>query len=292
MKKIEFDWIDAFSPTPFGGNGCAVFYDNDQLWVETCCKITRETGLSECTFIDLVGPIPRVRYFLANREIPFAGHPTIASALSLFQRGVIGLGISSILTGAGEIPLKLSDIDGHVYVRMQQNAPQFLETFEKHDIAQIYGIDAVHILATPQVVSTGLPFVIVLIDSLETMKRLAFSEKRLVEWQKATGLFGLEPFLVTLDASAFEADTFSRLLLPAPLPKEDPFTGSATGAMAAYLWHHDLLASPKFRASQGQLMGRAGFADVDVLGTPDSITGVLVAGTGANVFRGEYVAKM
>jgi PhzF family phenazine biosynthesis protein len=96
----------------------------------------------------------------------------------------------------------------------------------------------------------------------------------------------MEPFLTTLGGYTDEGDTFSRLLLLPPSPAEDPFTGSATGAMASYLWHHGLIESPEFVAEQGHMMGRAGRADVCVLGARDSIKGVEVAGSGHILMSG------
>ncbi|HHB80331.1 MAG TPA: PhzF family phenazine biosynthesis protein, partial [Aliiroseovarius sp.] len=84
-------------------------------------------------------------------------------------------------------------------------------------------------------------------------------------------------------------DTFSRLLLPAPLPPEDPFTGAATGCMAGYLWHHGLIESAEFIAEQGHWMGRPGRAQVEVLGPRAAPTGVRVGGQGRVLMRGELL---
>ena len=77
--KFDVDWVDAFTGQAFGGNGCAVVHDGAALSDATCMAFVRETSLVECTF---TGPSQvadiRVRYFLASREIPFAGHPTVA----------------------------------------------------------------------------------------------------------------------------------------------------------------------------------------------------------------------
>ena len=81
-------------------------------------------------------------------------------------------------------------------------------------------------------------------------------------------------------------DTFSRLLLAPPSPPEDPFTGSATGAMAAYLWRNALISSPSFVAEQGHGLGRPGQAQVTVLGPREDITGVVVAGQGYVLMSG------
>jgi PhzF family phenazine biosynthesis protein len=68
--------------------------------------------------------------------------------------------------------------------------------------------------------------------------------------------------------------------------QEDPFTGSATGCMAAYLWHHGLIDSPKFVAEQGHWLNRPGSAEVEVLGSKNKIKGVKVAGYGRVLMSG------
>ena len=119
---VSFDWVDAFTDVPFGGNGCAVLHDAAHLDDETCMKIVRETSLVECTF---TGPSDvadmRVRYFLASREIPFAGHPTVATVAAMRHRGLIGDGALKLETLAGVIPVAVAGSE----VSMVQAAPRF-----------------------------------------------------------------------------------------------------------------------------------------------------------------------
>ena len=68
---------------------------------------------------------------------------------------------------------------------------------------------------------------------------------------------------------------------------EDPFTGSATGGMAAYLWHYNLIDTPTFSAEQGHWIGRPGAASVEVVGARDAIETVKVGGEAVTVVRGE-----
>ena len=88
----------------------------------------------------------------------------------------------------------------------------------------------------------------------------------------------MAPFLVTLSGAASAGDTYARLLLTPPMPAEDPFTGSATGVMASYIWAKGLIKKPSFIAEQGHCFGRPGQAMVTVLGPPQAISGVRIAG--------------
>ena len=96
----------------------------------------------------------------------------------------------------------------------------------------------------------------------------------------------MEPYWITLEGATAAGDTFGRLLMRPPSPPEDPFTGSATGAAASYLWSRGLIDGPSYVAEQGHGMGRPGHATVEVLGPRDAITGVRVGGRGVVVMSG------
>lgn len=287
MSEYPFDWVDAFTGTAFAGNGCAVVYDEGELSSDVCLRYTKETGLVECTFI---GPSDvadlKVRYFLASHEIAFAGHPTVASVRSALARGRVSGPRLTLETGAGIITVDVSDDN---WITMTQNAPVFGQVVPLERVAEVVGLDENDIVGLPQVVSTGLPFVITVVRDHAALRRAKMNASAMEAFQNAVSFEGkpvMEPYLVSLNGATAEGDTFSRLLMKPPSPKEDPFTGSATGCAAAYLWHHGLIKSPSYCAEQGHDMGRPGMARVEVLGPRDAITGVKVAGQGRIVMRG------
>ena len=284
---FEFDWVDAFSSEVFGGNGCAVVHGGAALPDAVCMAYVRETSLVECTF---TGPSDvadiRVRYFLASREIPFAGHPTVATVVAMRRRGMIADGPLVLETAAGLVPV---DVQGD-RVTMTQIAPVFGPQVDAAVVAAVGGIAAADIIHPPQIVSTGLPFCITVVRDRPTLERVRLDPEGLVAYAAALGQEGtdmMEPFWVTLQGATAAGDTFARLLLAPPSPSEDPFTGSATGCMAAYLWAQGLIETPRFVAEQGHGMGRPGRAQVEVLGPRDAITGVKVSGQGALVMSGQ-----
>jgi trans-2,3-dihydro-3-hydroxyanthranilate isomerase len=67
---------------------------------------------------------------------------------------------------------------------------------------------------------------------------------------------------------------------------EDPVTGSATGAMAAYVWRYGLLREPRFNAEQGHIIGRPGIVEVEVDADGDEPTEVRIAGSAVTVLEG------
>ncbi|MEL7092429.1 MAG: PhzF family phenazine biosynthesis protein [Pseudomonadota bacterium] len=281
--KFDVDWVDAFTDRPFGGNGCAVVHDGAALDDNTCLAFVRETSLVECTFTGRsdVADV-RVRYFLASREIPFAGHPTLATVAALRHRGIIGDGALTLETGAGIVPIV---VEGD-RVTMTQIAPSFGARPDPALVAAVGGVDPADIIAPPQVVSTGLPFCITVLRDRSVIERVELSLPALERYLGALGVHGtdiMEPFWLTIE----DAGTFARLLMAPPSPAEDPFTGSATGAMASYLWANGLIPSPSFVARQGDGLGRPGRAQVTVQGPPDAITGVKISGQNHVLMTGQ-----
>lgn len=287
MGWYDFDWVDAFSDRAFGGNGCAVVHDGAELSEGVCKAYVRETSLVECTF---TGPSDvadiRVRYFLASREITFAGHPTIATVAAMRSRGLITGDKLTLETGAGIVPIQL---DGHE-IEMTQIAPLFGAHVPADLVAAAVSLPESAIVSPPQMVSTGLPFCITVLKDHEALRAAKLKEGPLREVAAKAGFSGsdmAEPFLVTLQGATEAGDTFSRLLLAPPSPPEDPFTGSATGAMAAYLWKYDLMTNDVFIAEQGHDMDRPGQARVTRVGPADAMTGIKVAGRGHVLMRGQ-----
>lgn len=87
LTSYDFDWVSAFSDKAFGGKGCVVVYGASELNLETKLNIVKETSLSECTFVEPSDVADfQFRIYLASREIPFAGHPTLAGVASLMHR--------------------------------------------------------------------------------------------------------------------------------------------------------------------------------------------------------------
>ncbi|MDF1717558.1 MAG: PhzF family phenazine biosynthesis protein [Antarcticimicrobium sp.] len=294
MSRYPFDWVDAFTDRPFGGNGCVVVHGADDLNVADRLALVRETSLSECAFV--VGSEVAdfgARYYLADKEILMAGHPTVATVVSLIDRGLVpltdGRAEFTLEVRSGVLPIAVDHRAGRTMVVMTQPAPRFGRRVDPAAIAAMVSLEPGDILGTPQVVSTGTPFCITLVRDKPALRR-ARLDAALFHAMNPQGSARddmVEPFLVTLGGETSAGDTFSRLLLPPPMPPEDPFTGSATGCMAGYLWHHRLIGEPRFVAEQGHWMGRPGRAEVEVLGPHEAPTGVRVGGRGYVLMRGE-----
>ena len=290
--RYHFDWVDAFTNEPFGGNGCAVVHDAGGLSAETCCRFVRETSLVECTFVEASETAEfKVRYFLASREIPFAGHPTIATVASLVERGLVSGKHLTLETLAGLVAIEINrNGEAPPLISMTQVAPEFGCEVPAGIVAEVGGLVPGDIIAPPQIVSTGLPFCITVLRDQAALRRASLNVGALKEMAAHLGQEGIdmmEPYWVTLSGATRAGSTFARLLMAPPSPAEDPFTGSATGATAAYLWRRGLIDNPSYVAEQGHWLGRPGQAAVTVLGQPEAISGVKVAGQGWVLMSGE-----
>ena len=287
-------WADAFAERAMGGNACAVVFDAGALTVETRIAITRETRLTECAF--LVGSERAdfgARYYTAEGEIPLAGHPTVATCAALEDAGLLaGREAFTLEIGAGVIPIGVRRGEGPTRFTMTQPAPEFGTVHAAGEIAEIYGLGVDDVIGHPQTVSTGTPYCVTVLRSHDALRRARLDPHLLGALRARDGhplARMMEPFLVTLQGATEAGDTFARLLMPPPLPPEDPFTGSATGSMAAYLWRHGLIESPRFRAEQGHWMGRPGIGEVEVIGPPEAIEGVRLGGPAVVLMRGELL---
>ncbi|MEL6914035.1 MAG: PhzF family phenazine biosynthesis protein [Pseudomonadota bacterium] len=283
-QDYPVDWVDAFTARPMGGNGCAVVHGAGALLPETCMAFVRETSLVECAFLEASAVADaKVRIFLVSGEIPFAGHPTLATAASLHGRGILTGPRMRLETGAGVITVEVEEKaegGGRPRFTMTQARPVFGPLYDAGEVAAIVGLGAGDIVGTPQLVSTGLGIVVTVVRSRDALRAATLDLGALRDHAARRGVPDgamLEPYLVALEGVE-EGDTFARLLLEPPSPAEDPFTGSATGAAAAYLWHHGFLARPRYVAEQGHDLGRPGRAWVEVLGPRSAPEAVRVAG--------------
>ena len=295
MATYPFMQVDAFTRQPLAGNPCAVVFDADDLDADSMLAIAREMNLSETAFVrrSSVADVG-ARYFTPAEEIPLAGHPTIATVYALIDAGRLALAADET-TITLELPVGPIRID--VYARdgtpqrvvMSQKKPQFMATYEAADVLPIFGLTAEDALpgAPIQTVSTGTPQLMIPLRGLEPLRRARMDFARYNAFREAGDFFS--PHLFCLEGVTDAGQTFARHFGTPPDTLEDPFTGSATGGMAAYLWHHGLLDSPAFTAEQGHWMNRPGQATVEVVGPRDDVETVKVGGSAAVILRGQLV---
>ena len=296
MPKLPFLQVDAFTTRPLAGNPCAVVLDADDLDVATMQAVARENNLSETAFV-LRSEVAdfRARYFTPAEEVPLAGHPTIATGAALVDAGRLRLAGPSttirLQLEAGVFPSRSAPAKGQPgvveQVVMSQKPPEFLRRYDPAEVLSLFGLTPEDAIADPPIetVSTGTPQLMVPLTGHDALRRALVDVRAYVPFRARSDFFSAHLF--GLQGATAEGRTFARHFGTPPDVFEDPFTGSATGGMAAYLWRHGRLGSPRFVAEQGHWMGRPGRAEVEVVGPPEAIETVRVGGPAVVVIRGE-----
>lgn len=293
MREFPFYWIDAFTSKKLGGNPCAVVLNADSLNDIEMLSFAKEMNLSETAFVIKSSRADfGARYFTPQEELPFAGHPTIATIHALLHAGLIQTADSkkqvSLELPAGIISVVVQQKHvGTSRIEMIQLAPQFLKTYDPKVVLPIFGLTMNDLLpgALIQTVSTGSPILMIPLKNHDALRKANYFNVDAYNELKESGDF-LWPHHFTLQGATENGDTFARSLAFPTSTVEDPFTGSATGCMASYLWKYNLISNPKFIAQQGHWMGRHGEAEVEVIGTAEAIEGVRVAGSAVTVISG------
>jgi trans-2,3-dihydro-3-hydroxyanthranilate isomerase len=292
MKEHRLLQVDAFTSRPLEGNPCAVVLDADDLDAATMLAIAREMNLSETAFVlrSTVADF-RARYFTPAEEIPMAGHPTIATTWALVEEGRLALRGErtsfSLELPVGPIRVDISAEGSRVTaIVMTQKKPAFLRTYEARDVLPAFGLEGEDALpGVPlQTVSTGTPQLMVALRNQDALRR-ATVDARAYSALRASGDF-FSPHLFCRGGFTAAGQTSARHFGVPPDTPEDPFTGSATGGMAAFLWRYGLIKEPFFAAEQGHWMKRPGTAQVEVVGPREDIEAVRVGGLAVTVLRG------
>ena len=289
-RRFPFVQVDVFTSRPLAGNALAVFTDARGLSDAEMQAIARETNLCETTFV-----VPReastererghrVRIFTTQEELPFAGHPTLGTATVLRGEGAAEL--VELDLNVGKIPVRFATgADGLVFGEMQQRDPEFGPRHSREDVARVAGLQADEIAddVPIQTVSTGLPFTIVPVRALATMRRLHPDLIAASQYLERSG--GNFFYFVSRETEDKSARLHARMFF---YNGEDPATGSAAGCAAAWMVAHGV-AQPEESAliEQGIEIQRPSRIVVRAARNGDRIVTVRVGGNSVEVIRGE-----
>jgi len=301
-QSLKFYQADVFTGQTFGGNPVAVFPDAQGLTDYQLQQIAREMNLSETVFVlppTDEAAVVRLRIFTPTQEIPFAGHPVLGTFYVLSQLGLIAAtdGVTCVMQecNIGLFPVELHAMDGEVTrVVMTQPKPLFLgsveETEDLFDLAKSLGLSKSQIVDTKKpvmLVSTGLPVVIVPIRTLTAVRSIVPDAAAITDICARLGVNGIMVFTtITVEDNA---TVHTRMFAPAIGILEDPATGSASGALGAYLVHNGLVeVAPltELIIEQGYEIERPSRILVQVESEDDAIQTVKVGGQVVMVVEG------
>ena len=298
MSQLPFLLIDAFTTEPLRGNPCAVVLGADNLSPTLRQRLAREFNQSETAFVNRAAPGSAeftVRFFTPAEEIPLAGHPTIATVTALLHAGWVVLPAAGkaltltlhLLHGPIRVDVLPGGPDEPALIWMTQRRPIFGATHAPETVLPLFGLTPEDLLpgAPIQTVSTGTPQLMVLLRDHAALRRAHVADAAALGRYRAGSDF-FSPHLFCLGGATSAGHTFARHFGTPPDVSEDPVTGSATGGMAAYLWHHGYMDAPEFIAEQGHDLGRAGAVLVRLHGPREAIEAVQIGGTGVVVLEG------
>lgn len=290
-QKLAVVQVDVFTDQPLAGNALAVVLDGRNMTTEQMQALARETNLSETTFIlpgdpqaERTSGVP-VRIFTAQEELPFAGHPTLGTAFVL--RGQTGVPEVRLALKVGPVAVRFEDRPGApAFGEMTQVDPKFGALHEAEAVARVtgLGLDAIATDVPIQTVSTGLPFTIVPVRTLEQMQRLLIQPDRAREYLERSG--GQFFYFVTRETVDSAARLHARMQF---YNGEDPATGSAAGCAASWMTQYGV-AQPDERVliEQGVEMLRPSRIFVRAGKKDNRVVNVRVGGQVVEVMRGEY----
>jgi trans-2,3-dihydro-3-hydroxyanthranilate isomerase len=288
--------MDVFTSSPLEGNQLAVFTDGRGLSDAEMQAIAKETNLSETTFI-LPGDAAterergiRVRIFTVNEELPFAGHPTLGTAMVLHNMALHKLGGGTaeeiaLDLNVGRIPVRFSTRDGLPFGVMTQREPEFGQKHDREAVARAAGLSVEEIAddVPIQTVSTGNAFAMVPVKSLAVLQKMAPG------WAALNGYLSKTDakffYFVSREAINPEARLQARMFF---YNGEDPATGSAAGPCAAWAVQYGVVR-PEEQAllEQGVEMKRRSRIYLSAGKDGDKVVNVCVGGHAVEVVRGE-----
>lgn len=295
MTSFIFYIVDVFAEAKYTGNQLAVFTNAANLSTEQMQQIAKEINYSETTFVTSTQPVSEVynvRIFTPKQELPFAGHPTLGTAYIL-QKEIIKSSVKKILLNlkVGQIPVKIDEHNSSgEYLWMQQQAPTFHQIFDRHKIADVLRIESDEIDSRfpIQAVSTGVPFIIVPLKTLESVKRIQVNRDKYFELINSIDAKCILVFCP--ETYKQENDLNVRVFCDYLGIPEAPATGSANGCLAGYLVQHSYFNKSEInlRVEQGYEINRPSLIllQAEQKGTTIDVN---VGGRVVMVARGEFV---
>ncbi len=259
MSHLPFFIVDVFAEKKYAGNQLAVFYNVGELSGAEMQQIARETHFSETTFI--LSGVPRnggfdVRIFTPGEEVPFAGHPTLGTAHIINHIFLQDKAEKVVLNlKAGQIPVTFSP-DGYSW--MKQIEPVFGRKHPSETLASVLSLKPEEIdnRFPIEEVSTGLPFFIVPLKTIASLKKAKIDDGRYIDLVTGTEAKGILVFCP--ETHEPQNDISVRVFVDYFGVPEDPATGSGNGCLAGYLARHRYFGQEHIdvRSEQGYEIGR------------------------------------
>ena len=292
--SVPFFVVDSFTNTHYAGNPAGVLLPEAPLSDAQMRAIAGELHLESAFAVPSAVPEAdyEVAYYTGAKRIPLCGHDTIALAAVLAQQGRLpASGTVRMATDVGILTVTVGEAGR---VTMTQALPTYGQTAPAAAVAEALGLRVSEIEDTGlpiQVVSTGTPFVIVPVLHRAALNALAPNMAVLTAFGDSLTDYADGFYVWSLETESKDAQVHARCFCPAAGLPEDPVTGTASGALGAYLAKQgrltaDAEGTARFRTEQGYVMGRPGNVDVEIRTAAGEVTSVSVSGTAVLVGQG------
>ncbi|BCY15080.1 PhzF family phenazine biosynthesis protein [Actinoplanes sp. L3-i22] len=272
MSTVAYEIVDVFTDRPFAGNPLAVVLGAEHLDTAQMQLLAREFNLAETVFV-LPPTDPaatyRVRIFTGSQELPFAGHPSVGTAVTLMRQGRFGPGRVVQECGAGLLPL---DVTAAGAATLTGAPPRLGAPADPAALLEITGLTAEdrETSAVPREAGCGLDWIFF------PVRRSALATIHLDPWAAARhGVTGLSVF------SWADGQAHARVFVPGDAVWEDPATGSAALGLGVWLVAAGWLPGEgvsTFRVHQGVEMKRPSILDCTVTAESGAATSATVSG--------------
>jgi trans-2,3-dihydro-3-hydroxyanthranilate isomerase len=262
---------------PLTGNQLAVVHDADEVSDETMLAFARETKLAETTFVQsstAPGADYRNRIFCMAGEMPFAGHPSLGTAVAVARaRGVSGKASYVQQTQAGLQPIDVEIVSGGLEASMLQEPPEFGAELDPGPVLAALGLLAsdAHPTLPAQPVATGLRHLILPLASPDAVGRIRSDPPAVDELIAEHDVYGIYAAWCEPERGRARVRMFGR----SEQIIEDPATGSAAGPLCAFL--HQRTGCEVLDIVQGVEIGRASRLHAEIAGDRVRVGGAVVA---------------
>ncbi|WP_233407905.1 PhzF family phenazine biosynthesis protein [Marinomonas spartinae] len=286
MPPVTVYLVEAFSYLEKGGNTAGVMLNADNLSREDRLSIAKQVGVSETAFVSQSEKANfAVAFFTPTEEVDFCGHATVATFWLLKHLGIVSEGRYMQETKAGVLAV---EVDSTGLVTMEQTRPTWMNVYSADVIAPLFGLSerALSSLALPiQALSTGLPDIIVPVPTGE-LDKVVMDEKAVVDFSRQEKVIGFHLFELNPEEDGVTA--YCRNFAPAVGITEESATGSATGALACYLYKQ--LGWTRMSFEQGRAIGKTSRLWAELSLSEGDIAQVHVSGMA--YLKGEYTVNI
>lgn len=288
MENWTYRIVDVFTDRPLAGNQLAVFEDATAIPEQLLQPLARELNYSETVFLfpAAAGGAARMRIFTPMNEVPFAGHPTLGTAVLAANR--LGKDEVVLETGRGLAPVRVDRVNGRAARgTMRQPIPTITPVSQPEALLAAFGVERSELPVT--LYDNGLPHVYVKLEHPEQVAALQPDGAALVAVTHDLGY-------PTIGLNVFSGEGLSwktRMFAPADGVFEDPATGSAAGPLALHLARHGLIPwDTEITIAQGAELGRPSHLFARVSKVDDAIERIEVSGYAVPVGGGWYDADL